>query len=446
MARPVSENWISRDHDVIAPCAHFHYFPLVVERGKGSLIYDADGNEYVDFLSAASSMNLGIGCQEIEQAVVEQLGKVAQYTSGYAYTTPMVEYAERLTSVYPGKVKAKVCFGLSGSDANDAAVKFARAYTGRTQIITFLKGYYGATYGAMSLTAVSAKVKAKIGPFLPGIHSFPYSDCRKCPYKYDAHGCGAHCLSPLEEAFVTHIPPDEVAAVIVEPILGDGGLLPANPEFLTRLYGICKKYGILFIAEEVQQGLGRTGKWFSIEHYGLIPGIVLGKSCGGSLALSAFMGRAEIMDALPPPAHVFSASGSPLACVAGSAAFDVMSREGFFQQVNEKGDYIKKRLTEMRKRHQALGDIRGMGLTVGCDVVTSDGEPDVVGAAKISYRCFEKGLIIIYLAGNVLRFQPALNIEKTLIDRGLTILDQVLLEYERGEIDDKILEGCGGWK
>ena len=295
--KPSVENcmqWVKRDKKVIAPCSHLSYFPLVVAEAKQDMVYDEDGNGYIDFLSSASSLNLGSGQPAVHAAVMDQMGKGTQYTIAYSYNRASIEYAERLTSVYPGGAAAKVCFGLCGSDSNDAAVKFARAYTGRPKIITFLNGYHGSTYGAASLTAVSARTRRGMGPFLPEVYSFPFFDT-----SVEDAACERDCVRMIEEAFAAYLPPEEVAAVIIEPIQGDAGLLAAHPIFLQKLYALCRKHGILFIAEEVQQAFFRTGKWFSIEHYGIVPdGIVLGKALGAGLPLGAFMARSEIIDAL----------------------------------------------------------------------------------------------------------------------------------------------------
>ena len=251
--------WVERDKKVIAPCSHLSYFPLVIAEAKQDMVYDEDENGYIDFLSSASSLNLGSGQPAVHAAVMDQIGKGTQYTIAYSYSRASIEYAERLTSVYPGGAEAKVCFGLCGSDGNDAAVKFARAYTGRPKIITFLNGYHGSTYGAASLTAVSVRARRGMGPFLPEVYSFPFFDT-----SVEDAACERDCVRMIEEAFAAYLPPEEVAAVIIEPIQGDAGLLPAHPIFMKKLYALCQKYGILFIAEEVQQAFFRTGKWFSI--------------------------------------------------------------------------------------------------------------------------------------------------------------------------------------
>lgn len=439
---------IERDQKAIAKAMHLSYFPLVVSKCYGSTIEDIDGNVFIDFLSSASSLNLGSTHPEVTKAIAEQLERCTQYSPAYTYNEPLVEYAEKLISVYPGGIDAKVTFGNCGSDANDAAVKFSRAYTGRSKIITFLNGYHGNTYGASSLTTVTTRMQKKMGPFLPEVYHFPFSNCHRCPYGKEKLTCNAECLELMESAFTTYLPPDEVAAMIIEPVQGDGGIIAAHPLFLKKLYDICQKNGILFISEEVQQAFGRTGKWFAIENYDIIPdGIIMGKSIGGGLTLGAFMARREIMDVLDPPGHLFTLGGNNIACVAGGAAFDVLAKDGFFDEVIKKGIYLKNAFAMLSKKHTAIGDIRGIGLSIGVELVKdrTTMEKDDHGTNLICCRCYEKGLIMISLAGNVLRVQPPLIITYEEMDKAIAIIDEVMTEYENGQISEKVLSHCNGW-
>ena len=432
---------IERYNEVIGECGHLTYFPLVVEKYEGAVITDIDGNEYIDFLSSASSMNLGGSHPAIMKAVREQLEKVSQYATAYTFNAPMVEYAERITSVYPGGVRAKVAYGHSGSDSNDGAVKIVRAYTGRDKIITFSNAYHGSTYGASSMTTVTSRMRSGVGPMLPGIYAFPFFDSSM----EDDH-VEENCTAQIEKAFEMYMPADEVAAMIIEPIQGDGGMLPAHPVFMNKLYDICRRHGILFITEEVQQAMGRTGKWFSVEHYGIVPdGMILGKSFGAGFPLGAFIGRAEIVDSLKAPAHGFTFAGNHVSCCAGAAAFDVMSEPGFFEEVTAKGEYIMESLRQLREKHGIIGDIRGIGMSIGAEIITGDGSPDANGTNLICRRSFDKGLVMISIGGNVLRVQPPLVITYEEIDAGLDIIDEVISEYLAGAIPEEILADCNSW-
>ena len=436
--------WVERDKKVVAPCSHLSYFPLVVESADGDIIRDADGNEFIDFLTSASSLNLGSRHPVVMKAIEKQITQCTQYTAAYTYNKPMIEYAERLTSVYPGGVEAKICFGNCGSDANDAAVKFARAYTGRQKIITFENSYHGNTYGSSTLSACSTRMSKGMGPFLPEVYHFPFYG------EMDVDDSCKTCVGEIKAAFESYLPPQEVAAVIIELMQGDGGLHMAHPRFIQELYALCKEHGILFIAEEVQQGLFRNKHWFSVENYeGVIPdGIIMGKSVGAGLTLGAFMARKEIMDCLPAPAHLFTMGGNHLACAAGVAAFDYMKSEEFQNIL----DANMKRIAELcsqtvhEKGHRCLKFYRGNGMSYGIAVADPEtGAPDLEGTFKILYRCYEYGLLIISVAGNILRIQPPLNITMEHLEKGFEILNRAVDDFETGKIPDDVLRYRNGW-
>lgn len=436
------EALIERDKKVIAKCQHLSYFPLAVASAEGSLVRDEDGNEYIDFLSSASSLNLGSCNPAVTAAIEAQLRKFTQYTQAYTYNQQSVEYAERLVSVYPGGVKAKIAFGNCGSDGNDAAVKFARAYTGRQKIITFINGYHGNTYGAATMTTCTTRMKEKMGPFLPEIYSFPFFGIDQ-----DDATVEKECLKQMQTAFDAFLPVNEVAAVVIEPVQGDGGLLPAHPIFMKKLYELCRENGILFISEEVQQGFFRTGKWFGIEHYDIIPdGIILGKSVGAGLTLGAFMAREEIMDCLPAPAHLFTLGGNSIACAAGSAAFDVYKTDAFQKQLEDNIRLTEKLAAGLQEKH---GDIvtfvRQLGMSMGIGVQGVGGESDLDAVFKILFRCYQTGLIVISVAGNILRIQPPLNITAQQLEKGFSIMDAAMEDYKAGRISDDVLKYRAGW-
>lgn len=442
MRQTECEKWVQRDEKVIAPAQRLSYYPLVVDRTEGAVITDADGKEYLDFLSSASSLNLGGTHPVVTQAISDQLLQCAQYAAVYTYNKPMIEYAERLVSVFPGGGKSKVSFSNCGSEANDAAVKFSRAFTGRSKIITFVNAYHGNTYGASSLSACTPKMRKKIGPFLPEVYHFRFVGADEDPAKWDGD-----FVSHIKRAFESYLSPDEVAAVIIEPIQGDGGMRPAHPLFMQQLHSLCRQYGILFISEEVQQGFFRTGTFFGIEHYNIVPdGIVMGKSLGGGLPLGAFMARSEIIDALPAPAHIFTLAGNHLSCAAGKASFDYMMTEAFQTQLKANIVRVDGFLDRIVKEHPSTPASRGLGLSRGLAVVNRDtGAEDPDGAYKISYRCYQYGLVILTVMGNILRIQPPLNITEEQLDRAFSILDHGISDLENNLIPDDVLIHRHGW-
>ena len=437
---------VERDKAVIAPCSRLAYFPLVIEKASGAVITDVDGKEYIDFLSSASSLNMGSNNPVVTDAIKAQLDRFSQFAIAYTYNERTVEYAERLTSVFPGGVKAKIAFGNCGSDGNDAAVKFARAYTGRQKIIVFINGYHGNTYGSSTMTTCSTKMHEKMGPFLPEIYAFPF-------FGNDVPDdvCERDCVSAIETAFSTWLPANEVAAVVIEPIQGDAGILPAHPIFMKKLYELCRKHGILFISEEVQQAFYRTGKFFSIEHYDIVPdGIIMGKSIGGSLTLGAFMARDEIMDCLPAPAHLFTLGGNAAACAGGIAAFDLYRSPDFQQHLQDNINTLWAEAEALKEKNPDLVQfVRGIGMSMGIGVCKTleDGTkiPDPDATFKVLFRCYEKGLLVISLGANVLRIQPPLVITGEQLKKAFAIIDEAMADFRAGKIDDSVLSFRAGW-
>lgn len=438
---------VDRDKKVLAKTQHLSYFPLAVAKVQGSMITDEDGNEFIDFLSSASSLNLGSTHPVVTKAVQEQIENFSQYTVAYTYNRTLVEYAERLVSVYPGEEDVKIVFGNCGSDANDAAIKFSRAFTSRKKIITFINGYHGNTYGSSTLSTVTTRMKSKMGPFLPEVHSFPF-------YGADVEDatCEAECLKDILTAFQTYLPIEEVAAVIIEPIQGDGGLIPAHPIFMKKLYDLCRDNEILFISEEVQQAFYRTGHWFGIENYeGIVPdGIILGKSVGAGYTLGAFMARSEILDSLDAPAHLFTLGGNAVACAAGIAAFDYMKSTEFQDILKRNCQVLQECIRHLQETHSdVVGKAQGIGLSYGINIVKKDADgnetPDADGTYKILYRAYEKGLLVISVADNVLRIQPPLVIEEDLFRKGFAIIEEAISDYKAGLIPDSVFAYRQGW-
>ena len=431
------------DQKYTAKCNHLSYYPLVIDKIEGSIITDIDGNEYIDFLSSASSLNLGSCFPPVVEAMKKQIDAFSQYTPVYTYNEKTTGYAKRLCSVFPGGGEAKICFGNCGSDGNDAAVKFARAYTGRQKIIVFLNGYHGSTYGSQSLTTCSVNMRSKMGPFLPEIYAFPYfgSDL-------DDGYVEENCLKDIEAACSSYMNASEVAAVIIEPLQGDGGILPAHPIFMKKLYDWCKENGILFISEEVQQGFYRTGKFFGIENYeGIIPdGVIMGKSIGAGTALGAFMARPEIIDCLPAPAHLFTLGGNALGCAAGIAAFDYYQTDEFQKILADNIELIGKLADELQAKYPDIVDFHrslGMSMGIGIKAALGDSAEDVT--YKVLYRAYQRGLIVISLAGTVLRIQPPLNIKPEELTRGFEIIGESIEDFKKGDIPDSVFEFRAGW-
>ena len=418
---------------------NFQYYPMVIKEAKGSIITDLDDNKYIDFCSSASSLNLGSSNEIIIKAIKNQLDKFSQYCIGYIANEQVIEYAKLLASVYPGGIKAKVSFANSGSEANDTAIKFARVYTKRQKIISFINNYHGSTYGAISISGCTNKMRNNMGPFLPEVYMFPFYDI-----EMDDEIVEKESTKQIEQAFESYIPPKEVAAMFIEIVQGDAGILPAHPIFVKKVHNLCKKYGILFIVDDVQHGLFRTGKMFSIEHYDIIPdGIVLGKSLGGGLVGSCFLAKAEIIDEISVPGQVFTLMGNALTSAAGIAAFHIYYSKEFQETLKKNIKLLDDLGKELKKQQpEMVNKVRNIGMSMGVEI---NNKNDSKATFKILFRCYEKGLIMVNLSDNVLRIQPPLNIEEELLKKGFKIINDAIEDYKNDKISDDVLKYKQTW-
>lgn len=427
-----------RKLDSIANTQQISYSPIAFECGKDALLFDYDGNKYIDFLSSACSANLGYGNKEISEAVKEQMDKITQYSFAYFNTAPPVQYAEKLAEITPGDYEKKVLFSCTGSAGVDSAIKIARAYTGRSKIVTMIGAYHGSTYGAITASALALNMRRKIGPLLPDFYHFHYPD---------KNHAWQDCIAEMEEAFQHYLAPEEVAAIIIEPMAGDMGLVAPPTEWVQALRGICDKYGILLIDDEIQLALCRTGKWFAIEHFGVEADLyVMGKSVGGGLPLGAVIGRKDILDTLDAPAHVFTLAANTTACISGMKSLEIMQRIDANKQSIEKGEYLKNKFVELKKEFEVIGDIRGYGLSIGVDIIEPEsGKLDPKATAKICYEALQRGLVLIFLNGTTLRVQPPLVITTEQMDEAIEILRCILQDLQDGKISDDVLAEIQGW-
>lgn len=424
------------------------YYPLAVKEGMGAIIRDYDGKEYIDFLSSASSANIGHGNKEIAEVVKMQMEKIAQYTLAYFCCNEPIQLAKKLTEITPGDFDKKVLFTNSGSASNDGAIKLSRSFTGRSKIISFIEGYYGSTYGALSLSAISLNMRKKIGGLLPDIFHFNYPICLRCKYGKTEQNCSLECLKEIEYAFDHYLPAEEVAAIFFEPIAGDAGLIVPPIKYVQALYKLCQKYDILFVVDEIQQGLGRAGKWFAIEHFGVVPDMItMGKSLGAGLPMGAIIGRSEIMDSLDTPAHIFTMAGNATICKAALKMIEIMERDKLVEKSTEMGKYIMDKLNEIKEKYDIIGQVRGLGLSMAIDLVKDikTMEKNYEAAVKICHRCFEKGLLLIFVGRSSLRIQPPLVITKEQADKALEIIEDSIKDYISGKIDDSVYKVVKGW-
>jgi len=439
---------VERDSKVVGPASRMPYYPLVTQTGHGAILVDADGNEFIDLLASAAATNVGHCHPKVVKAITEQAQEMIFYTPAYMYNEPMIKLAEELVKITPGNFRKKVYFGLSGSDANDGLIKLSRAYTGRSKIISFEGAYHGSTYGSLSISAISLNMRRKIGPIVPDIFHIAYPDCYRCKWCQKVETCNLECLRDLTDKFNSYLPPEEVAVIIMEPIAGDSGIIVPPDKYIKKLHEICEKHGILFAVDEVQQGFGRTGQWFGVEHLGIDPDLMsLGKSMASGMPMSAIVGRAEILESVDAPAHAFTLVGNQICCRASLATIEVIKEEGLVKASEEKGEYFKARLNKLKDKYDIIGDVRGLGLSIGVDLVKdrTTKERYKEACAKICYRCWEKGLLLAFFANNVLRIQPPLVITMEQIDKAMDILEEAIKEFLAGDIPDEVLETAKGW-
>jgi 4-aminobutyrate aminotransferase/(S)-3-amino-2-methylpropionate transaminase len=384
---------------------------LFVERAQGSRVWDTDGREYLDFVGGIGVLNLGHRHPRIVAAVAAQLERFTHTCFQVAMYDGYVELAQRLNRLTPGDFAKKTLLVTTGAEAAENAVKIARAATGRPAIITFTRGYHGRTYLALAMTAKTNPYKQNFGPF-PG-------DVYHAPYPYEFQGWSARAaLAALETIFETDVAADRVAAIVIEPVLGEGGFVPAPAEFLQGLRRLADRHGIVLVSDEIQSGFGRTGTLFAIEHAGVVPDLVLvAKSLAGGLPLAGVVGRADIMDAALPGGLGGTFAGNPLACAAALATLDAFAEDGILEHAQQIGRRTRAALLELQARHAAIVDVRGLGAMLAFELREPPDAQRIVEAAR------ERGLLLLKAgAGNVIRLLMPLTISDEDLEAGLEIL------------------------
>jgi len=426
---PNVTQWIDRDRRFISP-SYTRSYPLVAQRGDGLWIEDPDGNLFLDFTAGIAVCATGHCHPEVVAAIREQAGQLIHMSGTDFYYTPQIALAERLARLAPGQEEKKVFFANSGAEAVEAAFKLARWYTQRELNIAFFGAFHGRTMGALSLTASKTIQKKHYNPFVPGITHVPYPYCYRCAYNLTYPSCDLECIRWIEETlFKTIMPAEEVAALFVEPIQGEGGYVVPPPEFHQRLKSITAPYGILYVADEVQSGMGRTGRMFASEHFGVSPDLIsLAKGIASGMPLGAMIARAELMT-WEAGSHASTFGGNPVCCAAALATLDLLER-GLMKNAAERGEQLLAGLRELQAEFECLGDVRGLGLMVGAELVkdrqTKERAPDWV--AQVLQAAFKKGLLLLSCGQNTIRFCPALTVSADEVDACLEILRQALIQ------------------
>jgi len=427
---PKSQALMARREAAI-PRGPYHATPIFTARSEGAVIEDVDGNRYLDFAGGIGCLNTGHRAQEIDSAIRAQLEKYLHLCFSVTPYEGYVAVAEKLNALTPGKFPKKTLLVNSGAEALENAVKIARAYTRRPAVIAFNDAFHGRTMMTLALTSKTHPYKAGFEPFPGDVYRIPYAYCYRCSYGLTYPSCKVACASALEDAFKRLVSAESVAAVIAEPVLGEGGFVAPPKEFFSTIQGICRKHGILFIADEVQSGVARTGKYFAIEHYGVEPDLITSaKSLGGGLPLAAVTGRAEIMDAAGVGGLGGTFGGNPLACASALAALDIIEKQGLLARSTHLGRKFEERGKLWQQQFSIIGEVRGLGGMCAIELVKDLGtrEPASEATKKIAQFCYEHGLITITAGtyGNVMRILVPLVVTDDQFDEGLDVLESAL--------------------
>lgn len=429
---PNAKKVVARDTQFISP-SYTRGYPLVAKSGRGAMVEDVDGNVFLDFAAGIAVVSTGHCHPRVVKAIQDQAAELIHISGTDFYLPIMVELAERLAGVAPGKDPKKVYFGNSGTEAIEAAIKLARYHTHRDKLIAFYGCFHGRTLGALSLTASKPIQRKGFGALLPGVFHIPYPNSYRCPYGNPSPCNCVEAATILErEIFKRIVDPEEVAAVFIEPIQGEGGYVPAPKEFLLELQRICRKYGILIVADEVQSGMGRTGKWWAGDHAGFEPDILCtAKGIASGMPLSAMIARASLMD-WKPGAHASTFGGNPVCIAAALVTMDLIEKQ-YMENARRVGELLFSRMADWPARHKIVGEVRGKGLMIGVEIVrdqkTKERAQDFREA--IVNRAFEKGLLLLGAGENVIRIAPPLMIDEEQAEFAARTLEECIREVEK---------------
>jgi 4-aminobutyrate aminotransferase len=425
---PNARKLLARDTAFVSP-SYTRAYPLVVDQGSGAVIRDVDGNLFLDFTAGIAVCTTGHCHPEVVAAVRDQAGRLLHMSGTDFYYAPQIELAEALAELAPGSSPKKVFFSNSGAEAVEAALKLARHHTDRSRVVAFFGAFHGRTYGAMSLTASKLQHRRGFSPLVPDIHHVPFPrNCQDC----GTFAADCACVKEIEDVlFRRTAPPDEVAAIFIEPVQGEGGYHPAPPGFLRALRDLCDRYGILMVADEVQSGMGRTGKMFAVEHAGVEPDIIcLAKGVASGLPLGAIVAKADVMD-WPPGSHASTFGGNPVACRAALVTIDLLKRE-YMANADARGHQLRSGLRDLTERHDCLAHVRGLGLMTAVDVITDSGDYDPKGREAVIQAAFRRGLLLLGCGESGVRFCPPLCVTEEQVGTCLRLLNDVLSEVRPG--------------
>lgn len=427
-----SSGLISRDHAKVGG-AIYRYTDIAFERGEGAYLYDFEGRRYLDFVAGIATMNVGHCHPAVVEAIVDQARMLIHGASHVGYMRPYVDLLDAVLAVAPGELQhGKGILMNSGSEAVETAIKLARYVTNRQMIIAFMDGFHGRSMGALAMTASDAAYRRRLAGLLGGVCHVPYPYCYRCPLKHESpETCGLACLNLVEKALQTVVPPEDLAGILVEPIVGEGGYVVPPDGFLQGLREICDRHGALLIADEIQTGLGRTGKMYGVEHWDVVPDVItLAKSLGGGLPLGAMLAKKMLLDAWPPAAHGSTFGGNPVACRAGLATLRVVQDEDLMSHAVRLGDYVQERLRAVQQELPIIGDVRGKGLMVAAELVNDDASPARQVIKQLIKEMGRRGLALTKCGISSIRIAPPLIITKEEADFGVDLIAEVLQGHQ----------------
>ncbi len=430
---PKARELVKKDEQFISP-SYVRYYPLVVESASDCIVKDVDGNEYIDLNAGIACMNVGHNHPKVVNAIKNQCDRFLHYSNTDFYYKEVINLAEKLAEIVPGDFEKKTYFGNSGTEAIEAAIKLAKWHTRKQLFIGFISAFHGRTIGALSFTASRLGQRRHFFPLMPGVVHAPYAYCYRCPFKLTYPECDYWCVDFIDEFILQkYAPPEDVAAIMFEPIQGEGGYVAPPPEFFPKLKKLADKYGLLLIDDEVQSGIGRTGKWFAIEHWNVEPDIVCcAKALASGLPIGATVSSAKIMD-WPGGSHASTFGGNPLACAAAAAVLETVKEERLLDNAFRQGSYALKRLKEFEERNDLVGEVRGKGLMIGVELVKDKEtkEPASQKAAEVISRSWKRGVAVVTCGVSTLRIAPPLTIQKETLDAALDIVEDVVDEVSK---------------
>ena len=430
-----SAQLIERDKKSVSP-AIYRYTDIAFARGSGSFLFDFEDNRFYDFVAGIATMNVGHNHPRVVAAIAEQTGELIHAAAHVGYMRPYVDIMEKLISLAPAPLnQGKGILLNSGSEAVETAIKLARAVSGRSMVLAFMDSFHGRSMGALALTASNSVYRRHLAPLLNGVEHVPYPNCFRCPFGHTNHNKD-HCCGTwrnfIQMTLDKVVHPDDLAAIIVEPIIGEGGYIVPPNDFLQTLRDVCDQTGAFLIADEVQTGMGRTGTWYGVEHWKVTPDIIaLGKAIGGGLPLGATIARSDLMEAWWPAAHGSTFGGNPIACRAGLESIAIIEEEQLLDNATQIGDHIQSRFKTAQKNLPLIGDVRGMGLMVGVELVDKHGQPISSDQIKqIIKKLGTAGVVMTKCGQSTLRIAPALSITLEIADEACEIILKVLKDYE----------------